>query len=717
MKLKPLVLIMLLPLFSWADHLVGGDIQYRYIGDSTGVSNHYEIILRLYRDVAGIQLGNTAQNINICSSCFGTDVISIPLVEGGPGHFSPTLFDCVDPAAQGTVNMEYYIYKTDYVLPGNCADFTFSYESCCRNAAIDNIVTPSQSGLMLVARLDNRYGDNSSPYFLSEPVRAFCVGKEFYWQHYASEEDGDSLVYKLSSVKSYTGVCTPSGLSYNSGFSYVQPISTSPPASLKMDAASGMMQFTPSNVEIDVLALEVEEFRFISPAVGWKSIGTSYRDIQITVSPVCKPNVRAGVFLDSNEVRYHFDTGKPIVDVVCHDTLLTLDFGVKVSCFSVTPTGSEFELYSPYNTPVKIKECRAHCDVNNETSSIELVLDQTLSTNGLYLLKTKKGTDLNTLVNKCGFEMKENDSIFLSLSDCKPLGFEISNVTVEQDSKVHLEWTLNTSSIDTSVFTSFRVYRRKKGANNWDLVRIIKDVNIREYTDMGPDSEDLDNYVYEYQIKLYLNNFKVAKTQMKNTILLQGDDVYCDSLYLDWNKYRKRYGGFALQIGSNVSGSWKWSTIPGALGSDQTTLDSSYFVKLRNTEIPSLKLRVETRDMTDPSVSQSNWIDCLCNRPPPVPVPELIVPNAFSPNGDGTNDLFIINGLEYFEENELLIYNRWGNLVFSQVNYDNQNAWDGRHSNGSRLSSGVYMYMLKVRTPGKLSSKLIKGSITILAED
>ena len=52
-----LALLLLAPLASKASHIIGGDIQYKYVGDSTGVANQYRVKLVLYRDLTGIGLG------------------------------------------------------------------------------------------------------------------------------------------------------------------------------------------------------------------------------------------------------------------------------------------------------------------------------------------------------------------------------------------------------------------------------------------------------------------------------------------------------------------------------------------------------------------------------------------------------------------------------------------------------------------------------------
>ncbi len=72
----------------------------------------------------------------------------------------------------------------------------------------------------------------------------------------------------------------------------------------------------------------------------------------------------------------------------------------------------------------------------------------------------------------------------------------------------------------------------------------------------------------------------------------------------------------------------------------------------------------------------------------------LAMPNGFSPNGDGTNDNFVIMGIDAYLDNELLIYNRWGNIVYQKESY--QNEWNGDNSNGEALPDGTYFAILKV---------------------
>lgn len=84
----------------------------------------------------------------------------------------------------------------------------------------------------------------------------------------------------------------------------------------------------------------------------------------------------------------------------------------------------------------------------------------------------------------------------------------------------------------------------------------------------------------------------------------------------------------------------------------------------------------------------------------------LIIPNVFTPNGDGVNDVFFIPGLDTYTENEITIINRWGNNVYEKTNY--KNDWTG---NG--LPEGTYFYILKVKTLAG-SWDVYKGYLTLI---
>ena len=72
----------------------------------------------------------------------------------------------------------------------------------------------------------------------------------------------------------------------------------------------------------------------------------------------------------------------------------------------------------------------------------------------------------------------------------------------------------------------------------------------------------------------------------------------------------------------------------------------------------------------------------------------LVIPTAFSPNNDGKNDIWFIEGLDDSFENNVEIYNRWGALLYENSAY--QNDWDGKVS-GKDLPTGGYFYIATIQ--------------------
>jgi gliding motility-associated-like protein len=86
-----------------------------------------------------------------------------------------------------------------------------------------------------------------------------------------------------------------------------------------------------------------------------------------------------------------------------------------------------------------------------------------------------------------------------------------------------------------------------------------------------------------------------------------------------------------------------------------------------------------------------------------------VVPTAFSPNGDGQNDVLFVRGYNFIEF-ELMIFNRWGELVFTTR--DAARGWDGTFQ-GEPQPVDAYQYLLRGKCiDGQITTS--KGTITLL---
>jgi gliding motility-associated-like protein len=90
---------------------------------------------------------------------------------------------------------------------------------------------------------------------------------------------------------------------------------------------------------------------------------------------------------------------------------------------------------------------------------------------------------------------------------------------------------------------------------------------------------------------------------------------------------------------------------------------------------------------------------------------DLEVYNAFSPNGDGINEEWIIDGIRAFPENRVTIFNRWGDRLERIEGYDNEEkVWDGTRSDGEALPAGTYYYVIEIQGD---RSRQLKGYVQI----
>ena len=109
------------------------------------------------------------------------------------------------------------------------------------------------------------------------------------------------------------------------------------------------------------------------------------------------------------------------------------------------------------------------------------------------------------------------------------------------------------------------------------------------------------------------------------------------------------------------------------------------------------------------TASASVNIYVLCNGA------NVFIPNTFSPNGDGANDVFYPRGTGLFTIKQARIFNRWGEEVFARYSFkanDESLGWDGT-SKGQKLGIDVYVYMIEIQCDNN-STLVYKGNISLI---
>ena len=137
------------------------------------------------------------------------------------------------------------------------------------------------------------------------------------------------------------------------------------------------------------------------------------------------------------------------------------------------------------------------------------------------------------------------------------------------------------------------------------------------------------------------------------------------------------FAGESISFSSNLPGTYEWSPTYGIDCSDCSSV-------------------IFSPEETTTFVLQIDTIGCISRDEIIINVEvsgNISVPNLFTPNGDGVNDLLEIYGYS-IDELDFRIYDRWGEIVFQTNSI--LDHWDGRF-NGMELNTAVFVYSIKVK--------------------
>jgi len=247
---------------------MGADLTYQCLGGNT-----YRVRYSFYRDCVGI-LPPSSVFVSISSASCGRNLgVTCRPIAGTGQQVTNLCPNAISTCNGGTfTGIQEWVYEGVVTLPMQCADWVFSYNLCCRNAAITTISNPGASTFYVYATLNNLNGIcNSAPTFTNKPVPFACLGQQLCFNHGATDPDGDSLAYQL--VAPLQNNTSP--VYYNTPFSAVNPLASNP--STSFNSATGDICFTPTQLQVTVMAVLVKEYR------NGVLIGSVVRDIQVTI--------------------------------------------------------------------------------------------------------------------------------------------------------------------------------------------------------------------------------------------------------------------------------------------------------------------------------------------------------------------------------------------------------------------------------------------------
>jgi gliding motility-associated-like protein len=353
----------------------------------------------------------------------------------------------------------------------------------------------------------------------------------------------------------------------------------------------------------------------------------------------------------------------------CSPQQIKLIFRKPISCASIATNGSDFSIIGGY--PVSILSAKGSC-TNGSTNEIIISLASALQQKGSFVLTLKNGTDGNTLLDEC--------------AQPTPAGSSLS-FTVMDTVNANFTYAVNYSCALDAV-NYFHDGRNEVNSWKWNL-----DDN-KSSTQQNPQG----NYIVfqPKNISLVVSNGFCSDTT-KQTVALD------NLLKVDFSVVPDNCPLEPVVFTSLAEGKitvHNWSFGDGGSSAEkspqhifqQPMRETPFMVKYEVTDSYGC-----TKSITKPIVIYSS-----CT---------VFVPNAFTPNGDGLNDVFrILNGVKTQNFN-LKIFNRWGQPVFETKDW--KQGWDGRYK-GLLQTTGTFVWLMQYNDLRTNKSVERKGSVTLV---
>lgn len=260
------------------------------------------------------------------------------------------------------------------------------------------------------------------------------------------------------------------------------------------------------------------------------------------------------------------------------------------------------------------------------------------------------------------------------------------------DDRMETRWELVNAPRFNSNFT---LQRSVTGSGNWIDVGTIPQGEFT-FTDKNINT---DITAFDYRVKSKDLCGRDIFSDVHTNILLKGrkfnDDIY--SVLLNWTRYKGWTNGVSTYEVHRSTDFDLSFNLTKDKGSDTTDSYSDGF--------ENFSQRYRIRSFENGGNQDTSWSNEVEIKFEPV----LWVPNAFTPNDDGLNSKFTTpyGSIKTFE---LKIYDRWGELMFSTKDIDNN--WDGTYK-GKPCPDGVYIYTLRYSGADNIS-KNQAGNITLL---
>ncbi len=649
-----------MPFSAFSKHIIGGEITYEYIETLPSGEKVWSFVLHVYRDCdAGAQAATLdveapiAIYREISGSLVLIDTLMVREKFNGKGQRIPPDLSspCLDVPPSVCVEEGVYAFKMTLPVLTD-GSYHIVYQRCCRNVTIANLVNPDDFGATYAVELTAlaQSLNNSSPVWKQFPKIVICMDFPVFFDHSATDANGDQLTYSFFTPLAGGGPDTsPSGSTTCTGSAPTPPCPPpfaevaflSPYTEQNPMGGSPQITINPTTGLLDgkpdLQGQFVVGIEVIERRNG-QILSVIRREFQFNVTP-CTPQVLADIKEDSISLGGVFKViscGSATVKVVNESTVLSnIDNWYWIFNYK---NGQRDSLPGVSSKP----------DVN---WSPLVTFPDTGDYKGILVLNPKTPCEDSAEV------------IFKIRPDIR------ADFSFQQDSCASGRILFEDNSVSQAAPIQYWFWEFGDGSDTSALLK--NPIHIYE----GPSGSTAQLVAVDTAGCRDTVRLDVPFTEFPKLAAF-------DFTPKDLNTLQKTVD-FVDQSTDAVK--WRWQF--GAVG---TSSQQNPMFAFPDTGQYRVNLFItDDRGCTD---STSRFLDIK-------PLVIWHMPNAFTPNGDGSNDEFFGRGyIAGSTDFSMTIWNRYGEKIFESR--DPERGWNGRkNGEGEVLPNGVYVYLLTFKGP------------------
>jgi gliding motility-associated-like protein len=358
-----------------------------------------------------------------------------------------------------------------------------------------------------------------------------------------------------------------------------------------------------------------------------------------------------------------------IVPPACAPKNVKLVFKKPMLCSSIEPGGSDFQITGSY--PVTVVGASGNCP-GGLTKEIIVTFSTPLQSNGSFNIILRKGTDGNTLLDECGEETPIGSSLPFSVKD-----------TVNADFTYAIDYGCTKDTVRY-------FHPAGNGVNSWQW-----DLDENQHSNV----QNPTGYYSAFNqktVRLIVSNGFCTDSSSQNISLINflkaGFNVLEDNCPQEPVLFTNNSVGIIKDY------SWDFGD-----GGHSDSSNPKHIYSIPPAETPYQVHLTITDSFGCKSVYVKKVViysSCY-----------IAIPNAFTPNGDGLNDVFHVLNAVKATNLQFIVFNRWGEVVFKTNNW--KQGWDGRLK-ASLAPNGVYVWYLRytMRDTGERHEQ--KGTVVLI---